>query len=226
MSQNAMSPAEATAVIEAVKRHGFDPAIIRSCMPSSDLKRFGGVAGVVGCNMWDRCPFGMTKNGGFKGQTWRPKNVIYYLEPNDGTTHAKEDVLPCNLYTQLLANKARDGRIDLEEGRTGEIIQIIGQEGDKYTENTMVNKGTPLSPKWENESSVKVCPEFVHGQAIAGLPHERDIRAKARARMALDPQASTGPPRVAGNPNDDWDAGDAPKTEAAEVADTAPKGKK
>ena len=83
-----MSPAETAAVIEAVKKSGFDPGQVRSCMPSADLVRLGGVQGVVGCNAWDRCPFGLTINGGFKGTQSDPTNVIYYLEPNDGTTHA------------------------------------------------------------------------------------------------------------------------------------------
>lgn len=204
MQNAAMTPAQATAVIEEVKRNGFDPGVVRSCMPAADAKKLGGVPGVVGCDLWERCPFGLTKNGGFKGHTWRPRNVIYYLEPNDGTTHAKEDVLPCHAYTRLLANKARDGRIDIEEGRPGEIIQIIGQEGDTYTENVMMNAGSAMAPKWENKTSVKVCPPFTHSQQIAGLQHERDIRAAARQRMAADPEAQTGPPRVSGNPNGDW----------------------
>lgn len=213
----AMTPAQATAVIEQVKKNGHDPGVVRSCMPASDAKKFGGMQGIVGCDVWERCPFALTKNGGFKGQGWRPRNVVYYIEPNDGTTHAKEDVLPCHLYTRLLANKARDGRIDLEEGRQGEIIQIIGQEGDSYTENTMVNVGTVLAPNWQNKTATKVCPEFVYSQQIAGLQHERDIRAAARERMKADPEAQTGPPRVKGNPNADWvDEG-----EPAEEAETA-----
>jgi hypothetical protein len=203
-----MSPAESAAVIESVKRHGFDPGVVRSCMPSSDLSRLGGVKGVVGCNQWDRCPFGLTRNGGFKGVSWRPKNIIYYLEPNDGTTHAKEDMMPCFLYAQLLQNKARDGRLDLEEGRNGEIIQIIGQEGDTYTENAFVkiNSADPAQNSgWKNQESTKTCPEYVFPSTLAGQQHERDLRKKARERMAADPDAQMGPRRVAGNPNADWE---------------------
>ena len=203
-----MSPAETAAVIEATKRAGLDPGVVRTCMPSSDLTRLGGVRGVVGCNQWDRCPFALTKNGGFKGVSWRPKNIVYYLEPNDGTTHAKEDILPCFLYSQLLQNKARDGRLDIEEGRNGEIIQIIGQEGEMYTENALV-KINPADPAqtsgWKNQQTEKVCPEYVYPTTLAGLAHERDIRKKARERMAADPEGQMGPRRVKGNPNADWE---------------------
>lgn len=123
-----VTPDFTSGVIEEVKRRGFDPGKVHSCMPSSDLQSLGGRQGVMGCNMWNRCPFGLTRNGGFKGHTWRPKHVLYYLEPNDGTTHMKEDLMSCRNYVQQLMNRGKDGARDMENGRAGEIIQIIGHE--------------------------------------------------------------------------------------------------
>ena len=231
-----MSPAETTAVIDDVKRNGFDPGVVHSCMPSSDLKRYGGVQGILGCNVWDRCPFDLTRNGGFKGRTWRPRDVIYYIEPNDGSTHAKEDVTVCRLYVQLLKNKEEDGRRDLDAGRNGEIVQIIGHEpcaaaaarakddykpatykevcpdcGARhyYSENVMVKDPkslNPLAPEWKNRQTTKLCPEYMHPSKTAGEAFERDIRADARERMNADAMARRGPAQLKDNPNADWEA--------------------
>ena len=208
-----MSPAETTAVIDAVKARGFDPGVVRSCMPSSDLQRLGGVKGIVGCNEWDRCPFGLTRNGGFKAHTTLPKNVVYSLFPNDNTKHIKQDILPCHEYVRLLGNKARDGRIDLDEGRNGEVIEIIGMEQgsnllkpngtpwpEEYTEVVQIKDpatANTLSPTWIFRTSVKPCPRYAPPSAVAGQDHERQLIAQMNARMSENQEAQTGPQRAA-----------------------------
>jgi hypothetical protein len=215
-----MTPGEVSAMIEEVRAHGFDPTVTRCCVPSAGLP--GSVKGIAGCNMSDRCDFDLTSRGGFKNKTWRPKNVGYYYKCNDGTRHQMEGVLPCFLYIQLLRNRERVGRSDIEEHGPdkGEVFQIIAmEEGSRllkpngepwpetYHENVMV-KERPNDPntRWVNQATPeKPVPAYTHPSDRAGEDYERELERKATARLAGETDLERGPRRVSEDANADWE---------------------
>lgn len=214
-----MTPGEVSAMIDEVRAHGFDPTVTRCCVPSAGLP--GSVKGICGCNMSDRCDFDLTSRGGFKNKTWRPKNIGYYYKCNDGTRHQMEGVLPCFLYIQLIRNRERVGRTDIEQhgADKGELFQIIAMEEgsnllrpngqawpETYHENVMVKKNpADPNPQWINKSTPdKPVPAYTHATDRAGEDYERELEAKARERLSEDTDLERGP-RVASDANADWE---------------------
>lgn len=196
-----MTPAQTAAVIQAVKESGFDPAKVVSCMPAADKPSLGGVQGVMGCNAWDRCPFHLTKNGGFKGHTIRPRNLAVYVRPS--AAHPAQNIViqSCQGYVRQMQNRERDGRRDMEEHGAGEVIRIVGHEGDNYKQIVWV-KTEPTNPNSTLTEKVieAVVPEYKHPVEMAGSVNQRAM-AEEMAKFGIDDQGEVGPRK---NKADTW----------------------
>jgi hypothetical protein len=98
---------------------GLSPSKYGSCSPKG--------AGNVGCSHFSSCPFDRKQFGGFKGT--RPHNVGYYIRPLSGP--AKTDWMSCYQFCAGLYRRMRAGLVAAAEGQRGEVIRIIGKEGDE-----------------------------------------------------------------------------------------------
>lgn len=205
MALVSMTPAETSALIEQVREHGFDPATTRCCVPSAGLP--GSVKGVLGCNMADRCVFHLKTYGGFRNKTWRPRNVLVYNKPDTDKPNQNKFELPCYLFIQLLRNKERQGRIDFQDGGRGEIIRIVGHEGDKY-EQLQIKKVDPKvkdSPFTNEPVPVEMTVnEYRHPGAFVGSKGERDMEREMMAAIQADAELEEGV--APGVSIDDWAA--------------------
>jgi hypothetical protein len=191
-------------------------------MPSFDLASLGGVKGVMGCNEWDRCPFALTRNGGFKGHTINPKNVVVYIRPAADRPHQNELLQSCHSYVHYVQNRAKDGRRDREEHGVGERIEIVALEpcdyavehgnpegkcagcgfDHHYTQIVSV-KAEPLNPNsvLKQISQSGPVPVYKHPAQLAGTDQERAMSERASTR-GFD-EEETGPPRI--KPMEKWD---------------------
>jgi hypothetical protein len=107
------------ASLDRLKALGLSPAKYGSCSPK------GG--GNVGCTHFASCPFDRKQFGAFKGT--RPHNVGYYIRPLSGPP--KTDWISCYGFCTGLYYRMRAGLIAAAEGAKGEVIRIIGKEGDE-----------------------------------------------------------------------------------------------
>jgi hypothetical protein len=74
--------------------------------------------------------------GGFKGEG--PKYVAYRLITDEGT--ANENCVKCHSFMRHLYSRMIHGQKQKLDGKRGEIIRIIGQEGDFYRPRVAVKK--------------------------------------------------------------------------------------
>lgn len=202
---DSMTPAQLTKVAEEVRANGYDPRITHSCAPAPGLSQLGGVKGVHGCDVWDQCPFNLTRNGGFKGYTWRPKNVAAYVKPDPGRTNQNVIMLPCYKYARLMGDRIKDGIRDRDLRGGGEIIQIVAQEGEEYSQIVWKKKDplNPLSP-FSEVTVPSTVPEYKHPDTMAGSDGERAMldAMKQAGNQYAEP---TGPPNMQRKPEVlDW----------------------
>lgn len=186
-----MTPAETSAMIEDVRSHGFDPAKVVCCVPSAGLA--GSVKGVMGCNVADRCEHHLTKNGGFRNQTWRPRNMAVLIKPEEGRPNTNQVLMSCCDYVRLLQNRAEDGALDRKRHGAGEIIRIVAHEGEQYTQ-IVLEKVNPANPNTIFHEVVKTdaVPEFKHPSQLAGTSAQR---AMLEGLAELEDEEPTGPPQ-------------------------------
>ncbi len=188
-----MTPKETSEMIEEVRKHGFDPAVVRCCVPSFGLP--GSVRGVKGCDQADRCNFHLTKHGGFRNLSWRPKNVCVYIKPDKDMPNQNEVVVSCFHYCQKIADRVKDSQRDNDQFGWGEVIQIVAQEGEEYTEiqTVKVSATDPNSATMEKVVT-KTVPEYKHPSQLAGTQGQREMQERAKQRVGNAEE--TGPPRV------------------------------
>ena len=105
--------------LERLKQLNMDPARYGSCSPRG--------AGNIGCGQFPSCPFDRRQFGAFKGT--RPHNVGYYVRPLSGPP--KTDWISCYGFCASLYMRMRAGLAAAAEGQKGEVIRIIGKEGDE-----------------------------------------------------------------------------------------------
>ena len=83
------------------------------------------------CEVARQCQFHLKRNGGFKGPGQRARTVGYLLVTDAADGHKpKRDFMGCVDFVNTLLPRQRLGRARREEGKDGEMISIIGQEGD------------------------------------------------------------------------------------------------
>jgi hypothetical protein len=107
------------ASLERLGQLGMDPAKYGSCSPKGN--------GNIGCSHFPSCPFDRKQFGQFKGT--RPHNIGYYVRPMSGP--AKTDWMSCYQFCAGLYHRMRAGLAAAAEGQKGEVIRIIGKEGDE-----------------------------------------------------------------------------------------------
>jgi hypothetical protein len=160
------------ASLERLKELGMEPAKYGSCSHRTN--------GNIGCTFYDSgCPFDRKQFGAFKGT--RPHNIGYYIKPLSGP--AKTDWIDCFGFCAGLYYRMRYGLSEAAEGRKGEVIRIIGKEGDEIpmrivkSADPNCNKSLNVRLKVENVK-VKI-PVFRDPlEADPGLAYEMEIEKK------------------------------------------------
>ena len=107
-----------------------------------------------GCPMWADCRFNHQSMGGFKGKGARYVAVRQII-PVDGAKGGSQDIKRCFDYVLTLQARADAGAAErrVTNGRRGEVIRIIGQEGDSFTTQWYVGfnaKNEVIQPKPED----------------------------------------------------------------------------
>lgn len=209
-----MEAHEVKALLASLKAKGRDPATATSCAPGEG-EEFR-PPGVHGCPHYYGCIFGQKRFGGFKGsgRDYLPHNVIYEFKPNDGTNHQKEDIVSCHAFMQTRAREMFAGRTAMEQNEPGELINIIGGEGDEYLFGWFGK-----DPKWPNQNDPNVpfldqvetrtCPPYkpmIRGHRDDSYEAQVEKRRAERQSGADDPHDTPLPKRRL-SPNDP-----APKT--------------
>lgn len=177
--------------LEEVIKHGYNPADVGSCAPSDQNK-------VRGCAFYEACAFqrdgyGVAPNcTAFRGQG--PENVPYFKSIVDsrGNVHEKEDYCPCYVWMHSLAAPAAAG------DRTGELIEIIGRQGDTIT----LTETLPVAPgphskdiRLKTETKDFIVPKFQHPwDGVDGqvLNVREKIRAGREARLKRQREEAHG----------------------------------
>jgi hypothetical protein len=155
--------------IAQLREAGLDPARYGSCSrPGRDM---------VGCHVYDSCPFGQERYGAFKGV--KPKNVGYYIKALSGGS--KTDWMTCHDFISSLWARMMNGLFEVMNGRKGEIIRIIGLEGD-----TIPMKITlPVDSNANKTLNVKIKAEVVDVKIpVFKTPLEADPDLKFEQELA------------------------------------------
>jgi hypothetical protein len=145
----------------------------------------------VGCAFWDNCPFDRKVFGGFKGT--RPHNVPYYIKPLSGP--AKTDWMPCFGFCAGLYFRMRAGLAEAAEGRKGEVIRIIGKEGDeipmKIVKSADPNSNKTLNVKLKTEN-VKVRVPMFLDPTISDPALAYELEIEKRFPLGMDTLVAGG----------------------------------
>lgn len=167
---------------DELRRAGMDVGAVGSCAPGPGME--GHQKGVRGCRVYDRCIFRWKKNGGFRDHG--PENVPYYL--NDGT--AMETYAPCFVFIATLLDRMRAGQRDIEDGKAGELIEIL--PFDQPITRRMVCKvdenDRSQTARWETRIEQIVVPKFPRpGKTDMTGNYEAMLEQRRRARAAANP---------------------------------------
>jgi hypothetical protein len=178
-------------ILDACEARGLDPAQVVSCAPSDGPQK---VEGVRGCNSFGNCIFNLTRNGGFKGTL--PRNIGYYLDPNDGSGHRKEDFCPCFRFMYSLGDRMKAAEFYRGQGPV-ETIQIVAQEGELIRVSTWV----PVDPKDKSETAAYrkdkktiPVPKFDPNMLKVEDDYERELLERQAKREEAGGQFAVGPP--------------------------------
>lgn len=113
------------------------------------------------------CQFDKPINGGFKGT--RPHYIKYRIICDAVEQHgAKEDFMTCRNWTENMQRRAAFGIEQRAQGKDGEILKIVGQEGDPIELRTNVEVNTlgeivkpnaELARRLEADGRYKIAPD-------------------------------------------------------------------
>lgn len=115
--------------VAEVEREGLDPTKVRCC---GDEKKG---SPILICKQSGACPFSRARYGGFKGQSGPQIVAVEIITGDvlpDGEPVVQQGEFPCHVYVQKLKKRAEFGQLQREDGKPGEIISIVGFEGDEY----------------------------------------------------------------------------------------------
>jgi hypothetical protein len=177
--------------LDELRKEGINPAFVGSCSPPS--------SGVGGCKSYDSCIFRFKKNGGFRDNG--PRNCGYYHRTHEG--RAVENDCSCAFFMSRMYDRMRAGERDRQDGKNGEIIQIIAIEGGmnhplsgEPIHRTMTineNEGTNLAPKWVKKTITGPVPKFPRPADRQTVSYDTLVEDRRRMREAQNPDLETGP---------------------------------
>jgi hypothetical protein len=102
------------------------------------------------CPVRKECVFDRPRYGGFKGPGQRARNVGYRIITDAVEGHSSnESFMACFRFMETLWERLRKGRERREDGKDGEIIDIIAQEGETVRYRTAVglnSRGEVIKP--------------------------------------------------------------------------------
>jgi hypothetical protein len=168
-----------------VKQHRPVASLERLGQLNMDPSKYGSCSepgrGNIGCGFWKACPFGR-KWGSiapFKGT--RPHNVGYYIRPLTGPP--KTDWVSCFGFCSDLYGRMRGGLAEQAEGNKGEVIRIIGKEGDtipmKIVKSADPNSNKTLNSRLKVENVQVKIPAFPDPLvADPALAYEMEIEGR------------------------------------------------
>jgi hypothetical protein len=152
---------------------GLDQAKYGSC---SEKKR-----GNVGCAFWKSCPFARKWGNMAPFRGTRPHNIGYYIRPLTGPP--KTDWVSCFGFCTDLFARMKGGMAEAAEGRRGEVIRIIGKEGDeipmKIVKSFDPNCNKSLNVRLKVESVKVKIPMFLDPlEADPAMAYEMEIEKR------------------------------------------------
>lgn len=172
--------------VEEIRKLNLDPKSVGTCAPLGK--------GTRGCAYYEECPFHRTKWGGFKDHG--PRNVGYFLQTTD--FKRVEGIVSCYRFVSTLLGRMKDGNRAREDGKNGEIIRIIAQEGEKIAAKYQVrtNLDRPNDPpKFEWFKGMIEVPKFPRPGEGAGIDQDDLIRKRMMLRMELEDDNAVGLPQ-------------------------------
>lgn len=127
-----------------LERRGLDPAAPSSitCIPSSGTP--GAVKDVSGCQEYYKCPFHKREYGAKKH--FGPFNVPYFHDQAEPPLEPVESFMPCHLFVRQMIPRMQAGLVAIDEGKNGEVIEILAENGVLATEVTL-NGGFRVDPE-------------------------------------------------------------------------------
>lgn len=176
---------------EELRKAGLSPGNIASCAPCADSP--DAKAGVRGCPCSERCRFDQTINGGFK-YVGGPRNIGFSLETHEG--NVVEGEASCFFFTQTLQDRMDHGNAQRLQGKVGERIAIIAQEGEKIIKQYEVNRNylTGKPPDWHVDEFEVEVSRFLRPGEQRKLNYNQRMRKRQAERDKLNPALATGPP--------------------------------
>jgi len=172
--------------LDELRKQGINPALVGSCARPS--------AGVRGCQHHENCIFRFRRFGGFRDDPGGARNIGYFLQTHEG--NKKEAVASCHFFMQRLYDRMRAGERDRQDGKNGEIIQVIAQEGEiihrQMTVN--VNEGKlPVQPaKYEKKTFTGPVPAFPRPGQRPAVHYDTLLDDRRRAREAQETDLQVG----------------------------------
>lgn len=179
--------------LDELRKEGINPATVGSCSPP--------ISGVSGCKFYDQCIFRFKKNGGFRDKG--PVGVGYYHRTHEGRQH--ENDVPCHFFMKKMYHRMRDGERDRQDGRNGEIVQIIAIEpgwdhplsGVPIHRQMTVNEneGTNLPPVWKKKTITSPAGVFPRPSDRTAVRYDTLLDDRRRLREAVDPDLESAVPQ-------------------------------
>ena len=176
---------------EELKSRGLDRRMIGSCAPPGP--------GVQGCQSYARCIFRLTRFGGFRDRG--PRNIGYFLQTHESMK--KEDECSCFQFMQRLYDRMRAGERDRQDGKNGEIIQVIAVEpgldhklsGEKIHRAVTVNinEGMNLPADYKKKIFTGEVKSFVRVDAKQAISYDLLLEDRRRLREMQDESLQEGP---------------------------------
>ena len=180
--------------LDELRRESIDPAMVGSCSPPSP--------GVSGCKHYEQCVFRFKKNGGFRDQG--PAGIGYYHRTHEGRQH--ENDVPCHFFMKKMYHRMRDGERDRQDGKGGEIVEIIAIEpGRNHPLSGLVihrqmtineNDGTALVAKWVKKTITSAVARFPRPADRQTIAYDTLVDDRRRLREAQDPAVEMPAHRV------------------------------
>jgi len=177
--------------LEELRKEQINPAFVGSCSPPSP--------GVGGCKSYEACVFRFKRNGGFRDNG--PRNIGYYHRTHEG--RAVENDCSCEFFMRKMYHRMRDGERDRQDGKNGEIVEIVAIEGGlnhplsgQAIHRTMTmneNDGTALVPKWLKKTVTGPVPKFPRPADRQTVTYDTLLEDRRRLREAQNPDFETGP---------------------------------